>query len=324
MNKTTIIFFLSYIVNIQAETLFKIATYNVFNYDDGADWEERQLLIRDNIQEANPDFIGLQEIRHDLLCYTFLSPLFCFNNAYDDLIELLEPLGYTYHGFNRASLFFPSYEGLAYFSKYEVLSETPQLISTGLAARLAVHIEIFVPDYGAVNMFNTHWSTTDEVRLENAVELGKFIREIGEDGEDQFIFFVLGDLNTETESFDGLLDETFPTGGYGDTDLIDTHIEGGNTFCNCKVDGSECDTDRRIDYVLAQDIVNVEIVETGTLNHPDFPEVCPSDHKIYFAQLLPLHCIIFLCIINMKIEKTRFMIKLNAQEIIQRLLGTKI
>lgn len=269
---------------------FRVATYNVYNYDDGGEWGDRQNWIRDNIVAANPDFLAVQEVRMDNLCQSFNVWPFCNSNMFSDLQSLLEPLGYTNNGYRGAMDHSGSLEGLAYFSKYDITTVTDADISSGesddLNNRIVVNILAQV-DGRPVNFFNTHWSYASAERPNNANGVIRFVRETAANQAGQstpFTAIVLGDLNTYSSSFDGLNNQGVPFDG-SDVFFRDTYNGGGNTYCNCKLNGDACSLNGRLDYIAVQNTAGVSVGSTGTVTHPSYPSVCASDHRLYYADI---------------------------------------
>jgi len=112
----------------------RVATYNVANFTDHADWDNRKHRIAENIRRAECDIIGLQELRFDYnrtsifkqlrASMGFKKPKSDFEPPHQllDLMELLPE--YPYHVWAPAMTYNPwLVEGLGVLSKLPILDQ---------------------------------------------------------------------------------------------------------------------------------------------------------------------------------------------------------
>lgn len=258
--------------------------YNVWNFDDGPDWNETRwgiireiLLAQRKVDEQTPNIIALNEIR-------ISENQSMFSTICDDLTLQ------GYLGVFAPAMVYPDgkVEGIALFSKFGFSSqiETRNLHfesahhPSDLNRRviLGAHICFTSARRGCVNIFASHFSYDAKQRAENAVSALAFISSFVKKRPQPMMF--LADFNSQEEddSVTNFLQLTL-----GLKDAADSHVESAsqNTYCNC---GHEpCDLNRRPDRVLVS--AELQVLDAKTGPRGSVRGVCPSDHRPVFCEV---------------------------------------
>lgn len=244
----------------------KCMTFNLWNYQ--RDWRKRRELIAGIIVENAPDMVALQESRHD----------FRFESGRGQGEQLAKLTGYhatcglgqVYIPFLRAD------EGLCTLTKdppRRVMSrrltripherdDSNQRLCLGVTMRC---------DGVEVHVYNTHFSLSAEARLSNASEVIRFIREQSA----SIPTVLMGDLNAEPEEaciqlLTGAKRQDGAPAEFLDCWTVVCPEDSGYTYASF-------DPVRRIDYVLARNLVNTPSA-ASLVGSQSIEGVYPSDH----------------------------------------------
>jgi endonuclease/exonuclease/phosphatase family metal-dependent hydrolase len=165
----------------------KIMSYNIWNYNEP--WKDRRKLIVDTILEADPDVVGLQEIRDDRK----FNPV-----GQDQARQIAERTGFDYQ-YQPAMIYSRtprSAEGLCIMSRHPIdstsygeLTKSPD-DERDFHQRIVLNGTISLP-LGALEFFVTHFSLSSEMRIRNAVELLQFVNTFNSN----LPKFIVGDFN---------------------------------------------------------------------------------------------------------------------------------
>jgi endonuclease/exonuclease/phosphatase family metal-dependent hydrolase len=165
----------------------KIMSYNIWNYNEP--WKDRRKLIVDTILEADPDVVGLQEIRDDRK----FNPV-----GHDQARQIAERTGFDYQ-YQPAMVYSRtprSVEGLCIMSRHSIdstsyveLSKSPS-DEEDFHQRIVLNGTVALP-VGSLEFFVTHFSLSQEMRVSNAVELLQFVNTFNS----HLPKFIVGDFN---------------------------------------------------------------------------------------------------------------------------------
>jgi len=165
----------------------KIMSYNIWNYNEP--WKDRRKLIVDTILEADPDVVGLQEIRDDRK----FNPV-----GHDQARQIAERTGFDYE-YQPAMIYSRtprSVEGLCIMSRHSIdstsyieLTRSPS-DERDFHQRIVLNGTVALP-VGSLEFFVTHFSLSPEMRVNNAVELLQFVNTFNS----HLPKFIVGDFN---------------------------------------------------------------------------------------------------------------------------------
>jgi len=174
------------------------ATYNLWNGMFG--WPVRRLHIAEIIQQAELDFVGLQEARRGLrVPQSDANQL--WGSTIDQIMELQKALPeFSVAEFEAANEVQPGlWEGVGLLSRHRIekrsavnLSATSGADPTG---RVALHCVLAVPAQPSVSVFVTHFSYNRPQQCRNALDLRHFILTEMQGVEGLRHIVVLGDFN---------------------------------------------------------------------------------------------------------------------------------
>jgi endonuclease/exonuclease/phosphatase family metal-dependent hydrolase len=243
----------------------KVMTFNIWNYN--RPWTARRRLIADLIGREQPDVVALQETRHDRR----------FERGKGQGEQLGELTGY-HCTFAVGQVYVPVLrvdEGLTILTPGEPASVTVRRLTMHLKERddhdqricVAVSLEA---NGKRVHIFDTHFSLSPVARLDNALEVVQFVDETA--GGEPAV--VMGDLNAEPDSapircLTGSEEIEGRSAAFLDCWVAIHPNEAGYTYASF-------DPVRRIDYVLARNIVRVR--EARLVGDASENGVFPSDH----------------------------------------------
>jgi endonuclease/exonuclease/phosphatase family metal-dependent hydrolase len=244
----------------------RFLTYNIWNYH--RPWRERRAQIVAIIQTHRPDVVALQETRHD----------FRYERSKGQGEQIAELAGY-HCTWAVGQVYFPLLrvdEGLTVLTREPPLQVMKKELTLYPHERgddnqrvcLGVRVR---HESGEVDVFDAHFSLSEIVRVHNAVESFRFIRD--QSGERPA--FLMGDLNTapDTRPIRFLLGQQEVDGDSGD--FVDCWTRAhpddpGFTYASW-------DPYHRIDFVLGRNIgsraVSAERVGLESRNG-----TYPSDH----------------------------------------------
>jgi len=165
----------------------KIMSYNIWNYNEP--WVERRKLIVDTILEADPDIVGLQEIRDDRK----YNPV-----GHDQARQIAERTGFDYQ-YQPAMVYSRkprSVEGLCIMSRHPIESTSYIELTKEPDDKKDYHQRIVLngtvsSPMGSMEFFVTHFSLSQEMRVSNAVELLQFVNTFNS----HLPKFIVGDFN---------------------------------------------------------------------------------------------------------------------------------
>jgi endonuclease/exonuclease/phosphatase family metal-dependent hydrolase len=161
---------------------FKSMTYNVWNFDNGPNWPLRSVLLANQISLANPDILGLQELRISLPNKS--------RSQIEDLAKLLPQ--YPYWQYHFGMIYINSEEGLAIMSKYPFSWTYYNLpkSNSDKNQRIILHATLPFSEGGNFDFFNTHWTYDKATQLIHAHYTCNYTRQF-----DSSIQILEGDLN---------------------------------------------------------------------------------------------------------------------------------
>lgn len=165
----------------------RVMTYNVWNFDDGAGWEEERLPeIAEVIRRAHPALVGLQELR-----------VRGEQHQGHQLQAALQALGLQYHlKYVKAMQYNDAEEGIGVLSRFPINKIRVRKLPMGGGdddnTRMCMMVEVTVPRFGDVQLFNTHLSFNTNQQVWNAAEVLRFADEFQFAGSQ----FLVGDMNT--------------------------------------------------------------------------------------------------------------------------------
>jgi endonuclease/exonuclease/phosphatase family metal-dependent hydrolase len=255
------------------EESLRVMTFNLWNYNPP--WELRRKLVAETIRSHNPDVVALQESRHD----------FRHDGGRGQGEQIAELTGY--HPTSAvAQVYIPVLrvdEGLTILTReqpagYDVcrLAQHPHdREDENRRICLAVSIE---HAGRRVHIFDTHFSLSASARLDNALEVQRFVRERA--GDEPGV--LMGDLNAEPDEdsmlfLTGARRSNGEEGGFVDCWTAANPSDPGYTYASF-------DPVRRIDYILGWNLPEGPIsalVDPGR----DEQGVFPSDHSSVVAAL---------------------------------------
>lgn len=176
-------------------TTMKFQTYNVWNYENGPNWEWRKMGLTEIIKKEAADVIGFQELRNGVT-----------TKQYEDLATLLPDFPYRTElvvGEVHANAQGSGIEGIAIFSRYPFIDQSfyklPLAQNEGgedSNHRVVQQVLIQAPNscgkQEKIRIFNTHLSYDSRQQLSNIQEVVSFADRYDLNSEFQII---MGDLN---------------------------------------------------------------------------------------------------------------------------------
>ena len=129
-----------------------IMTFNVWNFDNGPNWENRKSKIVEIVKKSDADFVAWQELRKNDA-----------NNGdmMRDLKELLSP-EFNEHGYVTGERYEHSEEGVGFSSRLPVLSTETRTLSLGKGSdsnhRACIRVVVELPNREQLTLFVTHFS----------------------------------------------------------------------------------------------------------------------------------------------------------------------
>ncbi|XP_006811301.1 uncharacterized protein LOC100369850 [Saccoglossus kowalevskii] len=160
-----------------------LATYNIWNIM--FNWDIRKYRIAEMIRDVNPDIIGFQEVRSDSWSGSW--------QGRNQLTELQELLPYhkwkafvavqhvkeypgTVHGLGF------SVEGLGLLSRHPILNTTTQHLTVTASSpdknnRHVLHVNVLVPNIGAVHVAVVHLSYDRNQQCNNVLEIAQYLQD---------------------------------------------------------------------------------------------------------------------------------------------------
>lgn len=259
--------------SLNNQQYLKIMSYNIFNYN--LQWLNRLKKLGEIIKKNQPDIIGFQEVRLDETQYT------SNNHQIQHLKQELSQLGYHNYVFHSAMSYindiydveniFRQEEGLAIFSKYEIIESEYILLSRDLSdpnSHQRICLRALIKADKMINFFVCHFELAQYMITRNAKDLIEYSNQLFDSNITQVI---CGDFNTEPHS-DAiqLLNDEFMDSW--------NHNDKGYTF-------STLDTLRkRIDYIMIKpksiQVKNHKILGCNNLNYPPASDHCGLIVKI--------------------------------------------
>jgi len=167
----------------------RIMSYNVWNFDDGPDWEKMRLpAVADVIETAKPMLVGLQELRR-----RFAED----NDQGKQLLAELKARGLNYFfQYATGMQYESSEEGLGVLSIYPIRHVEARSLSLGTGhdsnQRICLMVEVEVPQLGPLQIYNTHLSYDLNQQVGNAIEVLRFADSFNFSGPQVLV----GDMNT--------------------------------------------------------------------------------------------------------------------------------
>jgi endonuclease/exonuclease/phosphatase family metal-dependent hydrolase len=252
----------------------KIMSYNIWNYNEP--WEDRRRMIVDTILEADPDIVGLQEIRDDRKH----NPV-----GHDQARQIAERTGleYQYQPAMTYSRVPRCVEGVSIMSRYP-LDSTSYVQLTKNAAdekdfhqRIVLNCSVSVP-LGKLQFFVTHFSLSPEMRIINTVELMEFVSSFNSN----LPKFVVGDFNCTPEDRPVKILRGMETvdGSRVIGNFVDLWDETPRRAVNASERGGHTHGSRRIDYIfmIPTPWARATVRETSLIDKSTEEGVPASDH----------------------------------------------
>lgn len=252
----------------------KVMTFNIWNYN--RPWPRRRKLIADLILLHRPDVVALQETRHDwrfergrgqgeqLADLTGYHPTWALGQVYFPLLRVDEGLTTLTAG--------PPVRTMS----RELTKHRRDRDDRNQRVCLGVTVEV---GGRRVDVYNSHFSLSQEARQSNALEAVAFIKEVSGNGPS----LLMGDLNAlpDTPPIQFLLGNLSlqgQTGDFSDCWKAAHPDKPGFTY------GSFNPT-HTIDYVLAR---NIQAVQSALIvGNEAVDGVYPSDHMGLVVELEP-------------------------------------
>lgn len=177
----------------------KVMTYNIWNMNSKSmrvgSYTERMERLKETILQADPDIIGLQEVRYEEAKGEWLGPC-----QIHTLSEWLSQYQYVYQPAQmQPNTVYDgrTEEGVAIMSKYPIISHKSIMLfinrsnSADMHQRVLLQADIFIPAVGKVHIFNTHLSLSHEAREKSMVQIWNHAK------QQKGPVIVLGDFNAE-------------------------------------------------------------------------------------------------------------------------------
>eukprot|EP01116_Phalansterium_solitarium_P000056 TRINITY_DN10042_c0_g1_i1.p1 TRINITY_DN10042_c0_g1~~TRINITY_DN10042_c0_g1_i1.p1 ORF type:complete len:401 (+),score=88.25 TRINITY_DN10042_c0_g1_i1:51-1253(+) len=167
--------------NVQPD--LRIGSYNIWNFM--FHWNVRKRGIVDEIRRANPDVVGLQEIRVSA----------SLGHQFDQLRALLPEYPYAY--FENATTVGDdgTNEGVGVLSKHPIVETGHRNFAleggSDLNRRIALYVTVNTPQIGLVNVVVTHFSYDTGNQCRNVADLMFFLNEFDRTAP----LVILGDFN---------------------------------------------------------------------------------------------------------------------------------
>ena len=252
----------------------RLMSYNIWNYNEP--WAERRKLIVDTILEADPDVIGLQEIRDDRR----FNPV-----GQDQARQIAERTGFDYQ-YQPAMIYSRdprSVEGLCIMSRHSIDSTSYVELTKesgderDFHQRIVLNGTVSLP-LGDFEFFVTHFSLSSAMRIRNAVELLQFVSTFNS----HLPKFVVGDFNCTPEDdpikiLKGMnsIKDQVAMGNFIDV-WEETPPEGRKTGTN----GPYTHGQRRIDFIfmVPSPWSEATVKEISFMDNRNEEGVCASDH----------------------------------------------
>lgn len=244
----------------------KVMTFNIWNYT--RPWKERRELIAGLIEQHRPEAVALQETRHD----------FRYERGKGQGEQLAELTGY-HATVAVGQVYLPILrvdESVTILTQ-ERPQRTVQRELTKLSRerndenqRVCVGVLLHVNGH-EMYVFDTHFSLSARARLQNAVEIDRFIKDVSQSSA----AVVMGDFNAEPDADSirflcGAYSHAGETGDFFDCWTAAHPDAPGLTYASYG-------PVRRIDYALARNLpatgLSAEIVGSDSKHG-----VYPSDH----------------------------------------------
>ena len=162
----------------------RVMTYNVWNFENGADWNSRRKTeIANLITKSDVDFVALQEIRKSKK----------LGDMMEDLRSELSS-DYPYSGYATGETYKGSEEGLAFFSKLPLVSQEDFKLTLGSGSdsnhRVCIRVTVRLPNDDNLSLYLAHFSYDRKQQMSNAKEIKKFALQTSDPPR-----ILLGDLN---------------------------------------------------------------------------------------------------------------------------------
>lgn len=182
-----------------------VMSYNTWNFEKP--YDVRLMMMTDQIIDANPDVVALQEMRWT--SHEYPGP-FRQGSMLEDFAEVLYKKGYQHFTFRPAmqyskSIHAKTLEGIAVFSKYPIMEvESEPLLriakeNDDIHQRILLRVQLKTP-IGVTNIFSTHFSLFKDARDEGCVEVRDLMAYYARRGPT----ILAGDFNAERNSSDGI------------------------------------------------------------------------------------------------------------------------
>lgn len=294
------------------KTDFKVMVYNVWNFNDGEQWERRSEMIVKFIKQEDPDFICFNEVREKIIIGDQTPETSMY-------LRLGLLLGGNYSGGYNVGMEYKEQgvrEGVAFYTKLKFKEYIPKIWprkypnptdgNDRQIIRIPVQIENIQGVKEEFNFLITHFSYQLYDQYFNANDVISFLEEQNIDPSDSKIL-LMGDLNVVTPDtkisdsqcrFQGYSLSECPRGNLAPIEILysskyqfkDSWEQVGQstdestsfTFCNCKIvssQQSQCSSVGRIDRILGTP--NINFISTSVGGHYDSFKLCPSDHLYY-------------------------------------------
>lgn len=161
----------------------KVMSLNVWNFDNGPNWDKRKREIANMVRASEADFVGWQELRKDDKGRDML----------EDLKELLPE--FAYHGYAVGQEYEHSEEGVGFSSRWPVRAVEKKRLALGEGPdanrRVCLRTILQLPKDVEIATFVTHFSYEREQQMGNAKEVKEYTLASKARGGQ----IILGDLN---------------------------------------------------------------------------------------------------------------------------------
>jgi endonuclease/exonuclease/phosphatase family metal-dependent hydrolase len=257
------------------EQELKIMSYNIWNYNEP--WRERRKIIVEGILEADPDIVGLQEIRDDRR----YNPIGC-----DQARQIADRtgMGYRYQPAMTYSNSPRSVEGLCVMSRYPIASTAYVTLTRepdddkDSHQRIVLNGTVSLP-VGDLEFFVTHFSLSPEMGVSNSLELLEFVSSF----DSSLPKFIVGDFNSTPADrpVKILTGSERVTGQPAIGNLLDTWVESRPDGRKGGPNGPCSHGSRRIDFIfmVPSPWTQASVEEVAYVNPKDQNGLAGSDHR---------------------------------------------
>lgn len=242
------------------------AIYNVWNFDDGANWRSIRLQqVISILRAANPDVIALNEIRYNQIQ----------GSMFADVCSALS----EFQGYYQPAMLYSdgTVEGVALFTKLQVHGIRAKHLHLSGTVIEDINKRVILGAwlsgaYPSTSVFVSHFSYQDALRLGNAVGASYFMSGFRSKRK---VF--LADTNAISE-----LDPAVKYLELHQVLLDPLQNADAPTYCNCG--HSPCYLNERPDRILVSP--SLAKSANGMTGPIGSNTTCPSDHRAVFLQIL--------------------------------------